>query len=124
MPGPVNCNTHMTKILLEIPFNIIYDYNRKAKDQTFHACMKLTDMISQVKYIGTTKNRYRSSGGYEMRGYEMAQILKEQGITVEDVAAEIAYRKETNALSNNPQNEAFNDMTLSQLLRIKEMWDI
>ncbi len=59
-----------------------------------------------------------------MRGYELAQILKEQGITVEDVAAEIAYRKETNALSNNPQNEAFNDMTLSQLLRIKEMWDI
>lgn len=59
-----------------------------------------------------------------MRGYELAQILKEKGITVEDVAAEIAYRKETNALSNNPQNEVFNDMTLSQLLRIKEMWDI
>ncbi len=59
-----------------------------------------------------------------MRGYELAQILKEKGITVEDVASEIAYRKETNALSNNPQNEAFNDMTLSQLLRIKEMWDI
>ena len=59
-----------------------------------------------------------------MRGYELVQILKEKGITVEDVAAEIAYRKETNALSNNPQNEVFNDMTLSQLLRIKEMWDI
>ena len=59
-----------------------------------------------------------------MRGYELAQKKKKKGITVEDVASEIAYRKETNALSNNPQNEAFNDMTLSQLLRIKEMWDI
>lgn len=59
-----------------------------------------------------------------MRGYELAQILKEKGIAVEDVIKEIEYRKETNALSNNPQNEVFNDMTLSQLLRIKEMWDI
>ena len=32
-----------------------------------------------------------------MRGYEAAQILKEKGITVEDVAEEITYRKETNA---------------------------
>ena len=59
-----------------------------------------------------------------MRGYELAQILKEQGVTLEDVIAEIEYRKETNALSNNPKNEAFNDMTLSQLLRISEMWNI
>ena len=43
---------------------------------------------------------------------------------IEEMEKEIEYRKETNALSNNPQNEAFNDMTLSQLLRIKEMWDI
>ena len=34
-----------------------------------------------------------------MRGYEAAQILKEKGITVEDVAEEITYRKETNAFS-------------------------
>ena len=40
-----------------------------------------------------------------MRGYEAAQILKEKGITVEDVAEEITYRKETNAFSNNPKNE-------------------
>lgn len=59
-----------------------------------------------------------------MRGYELAKILQDQGVTVEDVQKEIDYRKETNALSNAPQNEAFMDMTLSQLLRIKEMWDI
>lgn len=34
-----------------------------------------------------------------MRGYEAAQILKEKGITVEDVAEEITYRKETNLLA-------------------------
>ena len=59
-----------------------------------------------------------------MRGYEAAQILKEKGITIEDVTAEIAYRKETNALSNQPQNEAFMNMTLNEILRIKEMWNI
>ncbi|MCI6858544.1 MAG: hypothetical protein MR867_04565 [Eubacterium sp.] len=59
-----------------------------------------------------------------MRGYEAAQILKEKGITLEDVEAEIAYRKETNAFSNNPQNEAFMDMTLNQIVRIREMWNI
>ena len=55
-----------------------------------------------------------------MRGYEAAQILKEKGITVE----EITYRKETNAFSNNPKNEAFMNMTLNELVRIKEMWNI
>lgn len=59
-----------------------------------------------------------------MRGYEAAQILKEKGITLEDVEAEIAYRKETNAFSNQPQNEAFMDMTLNEIVRIKEMWNI
>ena len=54
-----------------------------------------------------------------MRGYEAAQILKEKGITVEDVAEEI-----TNAFSNNPKNEAFMNMTLNELVRIKEMWNI
>lgn len=43
----------------------------------------------------------------EMRGYEAAKLLKEKGITIDDVNAEIAYRKETNAFSNQPQNEAF-----------------
>ena len=59
-----------------------------------------------------------------MRGYVAAQILKEKGITVEDVAEEITYRKETNAFSNNPKNEAFMNMTLNELVRIKEMWNI
>jgi acetyl-CoA acetyltransferase len=59
-----------------------------------------------------------------MRGYEAAKILKEKGITIEDVNDEIAYRKETNALSNNPKNEAFMNMTLNEVLRIKEMWDV
>ena len=59
-----------------------------------------------------------------MRGYEAAKLLKEKGITIEDVNAEIAYRKETNALSNQPQNEAFMNMTLNEVVRIKEMWDI
>lgn len=59
-----------------------------------------------------------------MRGYEAAQLLKEKGITIEQVMEEIAYRKETNALSNNPKNEAFYNMTLNEVLRIKEMWDI
>ncbi|MCI5504731.1 MAG: hypothetical protein MR410_11795 [Eubacterium sp.] len=59
-----------------------------------------------------------------MRGYEAAKILKEKGITIDDVNAEIAYRKETNALSNQPQNEAFMNMTLNEVVRIKEMWDI
>lgn len=59
-----------------------------------------------------------------MRGYEAAKILKEKGITIDDVKAEIAYRKETNALSNQPQNEAFMNMTLNEVVRIKEMWDI
>lgn len=59
-----------------------------------------------------------------MRGYEAAKILKEKGIKIEDVEAEITYRKETNALSNQPQNEAFMNMTLNEVLRIKEMWDI
>lgn len=59
-----------------------------------------------------------------MRGYEAAQLLKEKGITLEEVDKEIAYRKETNALSNNPENEAFDNMTLNEIVRIKEMWDI
>ena len=59
-----------------------------------------------------------------MRGYEAAKILKDTGITLDDVNAEIAYRKETNALSNQPQNEAFMNMTLNEVVRIKEMWDI
>ena len=59
-----------------------------------------------------------------MRGYEAAQILKEKGITVEDVAEEITYRKETNAFSTNPKNEEFMNMTLNELVRIKEMWNI
>lgn len=59
-----------------------------------------------------------------MRGYEAAKILKNQGITIEDVNDEIAYRKETNALSNQPKNEAFMNMTLNEVLRIKEMWDV
>lgn len=59
-----------------------------------------------------------------MRGYEAAKILKEQGITIEDVKEEIAYRKETNALSNQPKNEAFMNMTLNEVLRISEMWDV
>ena len=33
-------------------------------------------------------------------------------------------RKETNAFSNNPKNEAFMNMTLNELVRIKEMWNI
>lgn len=59
-----------------------------------------------------------------MRGYEAAQILKEKGITIEDVNEEIAYRKEANALSNQPKNEAFMNMTLNEVVRVKEMWDI
>ena len=59
-----------------------------------------------------------------MRGYEAAKQLKAQGVAVEDVNAEIAYRKETNALSNQPQNEAFMNMTLNEVVRVKEMWDI
>ena len=59
-----------------------------------------------------------------MRGYEAAQILKEKGITIEDVNEEIAYRKETNALSNQPKKEAFMNMTLNEVVRVKEMWDI
>ena len=59
-----------------------------------------------------------------MRGYEAAQILKEKGITVEDVAEEITYRKETNAFSNHLKNEALMNMTLNELVRIKEMWNI
>ena len=59
-----------------------------------------------------------------MRGYEAAKKLQEQGVTLEDVLEEIAYRKETNALSNNPKNEAFMNMTLNEVLRIKEMWDV
>ena len=50
-----------------------------------------------------------------MRGYEAAKILKEKGITIDDVNAEIAYRKETNAFSNQPQNEAFMNMTLNEV---------
>lgn len=59
-----------------------------------------------------------------MRGYGAAKILKEKGITIDDVNAEIAYRKETNAFSNQPQNEAFMNMTLNEVVRVKEMWDI
>ena len=59
-----------------------------------------------------------------MRGYEAAKILKEKGITIDDVNAEIAYRKEPNAFSNQPQNEAFMNMTLNEVVRVKEMWDI
>ena len=59
-----------------------------------------------------------------MRGYEAAQILKEKGITVEDVAEEITSRKETTAFSNNPKHEAVMNMTLNELVRIKEMWNI
>ena len=68
----------------------------------------------EIKYWEVTK----------LRGYEAAKILKEKGITIDDVNAEIAYRKETNALSNQPQNEAFMNMTLNEVVRIKEMWDI
>ena len=57
-------------------------------------------------------------------GYEAAKMLKEKGITIEDVNAEIAYRKETNAFSNQPQNEAFMNMTLNEVMRVKEMWYI
>lgn len=64
------------------------------------------------------------TGGIQMRGYEAAKILKDQGITIEDVKEEIAYRKETNALSNQPKNEAFMNMTLNEVLRISEMWDV
>ena len=59
-----------------------------------------------------------------MRGYEAAKILKEKGITIDDVNAEIAYRKDTNSFSNQPQNEAFMNMTLNEVVRVKEMWDI
>ncbi len=59
-----------------------------------------------------------------MRGYEAAQILKEKGISIEEVREEIAYRKETGALSNAPKNEAFMNMTLNEVLRIEEMWEI
>ena len=60
----------------------------------------------------------------EMRGYEAAKLLKEKGITIDDVNAEIAYRKETNAFSNQPQNEAFMNMTLNEVMRVKAMWNI
>lgn len=63
-------------------------------------------------------------GGFLMRGYEAAQILKEKGITIEQVLEEIAYRKESGALSNAPQNEAFMNMTLNEILRVAEMWEI
>ena len=56
-----------------------------------------------------------------MRGYEAAQILKEKGITVEDVAEEITYRKETNAFSNNPKNEAFK---ASKQIMKKHKWEL
>lgn len=59
-----------------------------------------------------------------MRGYEAAKLLKEKGITIDDVNAEIAYRKETKAFSNQPQNEAFMNMTLNEVMRVKEMWNI
>ena len=59
-----------------------------------------------------------------MRGYEAAKQLKAQGVTIDEVNAEIAYRKETNARSNQPQNEAFMNMTLNEVVRVKEMWDI
>ncbi|MEE1228246.1 MAG: hypothetical protein U0K57_04680 [Lachnospiraceae bacterium] len=59
-----------------------------------------------------------------MRGYEKVQILKENGVTLEDVIDEIAYRKETNAMSNQPKNEAFMNMTLNEVLRVKEMWNV
>lgn len=59
-----------------------------------------------------------------MRGYETAKRLQEQGVTIEDVLDEIAYRKETNALSNQPKNEVFMNMTLNEVLRIKEMWNV
>ena len=64
-----------------------------------------------------------------MRGYEAAQILKAKGVTVEDVAEEIIYRKETNAFSNNPEKRlkqiaTLGNMTLNELVRIKEMWNI
>ena len=59
-----------------------------------------------------------------MRGYEMVQILKGKEITMEDVEKEIVYRKETNAFSNAPQNDAFMNMTLNELLRVKEMWNV
>ncbi len=59
-----------------------------------------------------------------MRGYEATQILKEKGITIEEVLEEIAYRKETGAFSNNPKHEAFMNMTLNEVLRVKEMWEV
>lgn len=57
-----------------------------------------------------------------MRGYEMAIVLRDKGVTLEDVKAEVAYRKETGAKSNEPQNEAFVNMTLNELVRVTEMW--
>ncbi len=77
---------------------------------------------SQMVYNISIQSHH--TGGINMRGYEAAQLLKEKGVTLEDVEKEIAYRKETNALSNNPQNEAFKDMTLNEIVRIKEMWNI
>lgn len=59
-----------------------------------------------------------------MRGFEAAKLLKDKGITIEQVLEEIAYRKETNAFSNNPKHEAFMNMTLNEVVRIKEMWEI
>ena len=59
-----------------------------------------------------------------MRGYEATQILKEKGITLQDVEDEIIYRKETNAFSSQPKNEAFMNMTLNEVLRIKEFWNV
>ncbi len=59
-----------------------------------------------------------------MRGYEAVQALKSQEVTAEDVEKEIAFRKETGAFSNQPENDAFMNMTLNELVRIREMWNV
>ena len=71
-----------------------------------------------LELVPPTEEDARSS---QMR---ILDALKEKGITIDDVNAEIAYRKETNAFSNQPQNEAFMNMTLNEVVRVKEMWDI
>ena len=76
---------------------------------------EVMDACPSLRFIGVLAT------GYNVVDTEAA---KEKGITVEDVAEEITYRKETNAFSNNPKNEAFMNMTLNELVRIKEMWNI
>lgn len=54
-----------------------------------------------------------------MRGCESSTDFKRKGNYGRDVAEEITYRKETNAFSNNPKNEAFMNMTLNELEELK-----